>query len=40
MAGAVGLIRAWLEQGAKESPEEMAQLTGRLILSGVYSQGQ
>ncbi len=40
VAGAVGLIRAWLEQGAKESPEEMAQLTGRLILSGVYSQGQ
>ena len=25
VAGAVGLIRAWLEQGAKESPEEMAQ---------------
>ena len=38
VAGAVGLIRAWLERGAQESPEEMAQLTGQLILSGVYSQ--
>ena len=25
-------------RGAQESPEEMAQLTGQLILSGVYSQ--
>ena len=38
LARQVGLIRAWLERGAQESPEEMAQLTGQLILSGVYSQ--
>ena len=35
--GAVGLVRAWVALGFRESPEEMAALASRLILSGLSS---
>lgn len=36
VAGAVGLLRAWVERGSRESPAEMARLANRLIGSGAY----
>lgn len=38
VAGAVGLVRSWLEKGDRESPEEMAALAERLICFGVVPQ--
>ena len=35
VAGTVGLIRTWALRGFRESPEEMAELADRLILSGI-----
>ena len=35
--GCAGIIRAWVNRGCPESSVEMADLTGRLILSGSLS---
>ena len=35
VAGIVGMIRTWVLRGFRESPEEMAELADRLILSGI-----
>ena len=32
--GCAGIIRAWVNRGCPESPVEMADMTGRMILSG------
>lgn len=37
VAGTVGLIRTWALRGFRETPEEMAELADRLILSGISS---
>lgn len=37
VSGAVGLARTWMRREFRESPEEMAALAGRLILTGVSS---
>ena len=33
--GAVGLLRAWLEGGMRESPEEMARLTNAMVKNAL-----
>ena len=33
--GCIGIIESWLNNGLKESPEEMAQLTSKVILNGI-----
>ena len=35
VAGAVGLIRGWMDRGFQEDPEQLAQLANRLILRGL-----
>ncbi|MBQ0038142.1 MAG: TetR/AcrR family transcriptional regulator [Clostridiales bacterium] len=35
VAGNLNLALTWLQNGAKESPEEMANLAGAIIMSGV-----
>lgn len=35
LAGCIGLIEAWLNQGMHESPKEMAVMTEQMILHGV-----
>ena len=37
VAGTVNLVRTWGRRGFRETPEEMAALTGRLILQGFGS---
>ena len=39
VAGTVNLVRTWARRGFREAPEEMARLTGRLILRGFASLG-
>ena len=39
VAGTVNLVRTWARRGFGERPEEMAELTGRLILRGLESLG-
>jgi AcrR family transcriptional regulator len=34
ISGCIGLITHWLETGMKETPEELAKLTERMILDG------
>lgn len=33
--GCIGIIDSWLLNGLKESPEEIAQLTSKMILDGI-----
>ena len=35
VSGNLNLALTWLNNGAKETPEEMAQLAGRIIMNGV-----
>ena len=35
VSGNLNLALTWLNEGAKESPEEMAQLAGEIIMKGV-----
>ncbi len=35
ISGCVGIFRTWLENGMKETPEEMAALTRKFILKGL-----
>ena len=35
VSGTVGLVQAWLKGGLVQTPEEMAALAGRLIVSGL-----
>ena len=35
VSGMVGLVRVWIQMGFRESPEEMAALTARLIQNGL-----
>lgn len=35
VSGMVGLVRAWIQNGFRESPEDMARITGRLIQGGL-----
>ena len=39
VAGTVNLVRTWARRGFRETPEEMARMTGRLILRGFASLG-
>ena len=36
--GSIGLLQAWVRNGRRESPEEMAELAGRLIVHGIQRQ--
>ena len=38
VSGMVGLVRAWIQAGFREPPEEMARLTARLIQNGLGAQ--
>lgn len=40
IAGCIGMFEQWLENGAKETPEEMADITERMIMNGVKALGQ
>ncbi len=33
--GFIGLLQAWVQNGRRESPEEMAELASRLIIHGI-----
>lgn len=35
VSGCIGLCSSWLENGLKESPEEMAAFTEKIILNGI-----
>ena len=39
VAGTVNLVRTWARRGFRETPEEMARMTGQLILRGFASLG-
>lgn len=35
VSGCIGILQNWLEQGLKESPEQMAYLTEQMIMTGI-----
>ena len=35
VAGMCALVKAWIENGMRETPEEMAQLGGQFVMHGV-----
>ena len=35
IAGCIGIIESWLINGLKESPEEIAEIVGSIIIDGV-----
>ena len=39
-AGVLGIVRYWLEKDFSQSPEEMAGITGRLLVEGIQGATQ
>lgn len=40
ISGSIGMFEEWLKNGAQESPEEMADITDRMIMNGVKALEQ
>lgn len=35
VSGSIGIIQSWLQNGLKESPEEISTIVGEIIVHGV-----